>query len=145
MEGGHRRGEDVLSEMAALSIGGIAYLLFLWAVCLTPAVVAALKGHVVLFVAGFLTLGLVWVIACFRLAKPNSPWAHRFYDEEKMRRSRQRYPHVDPARSNRSLVVLAAVFFVFAFSIIGGFVTQRLVKNDEEVRAPARAAPPAAP
>jgi hypothetical protein len=131
--------------MAALSIGGIAYLLFLWAICLTPGVVAALKGHVALFVAGFLTLGFVWVIACFRLAKPNSPWAHRFYDEEKMRRSRQRYPHVDPARSSRSLVVLAVVFLAFAFGIVGGFVAQRLAKNDEEVREPARAALRAAP
>jgi hypothetical protein len=30
--------------------------------------------------------------AAFRLAKPGSPWARRFYDESKLERSRERFP-----------------------------------------------------
>jgi hypothetical protein len=132
---------------AALSFGDILYLILLWAICLTPAVVTALKGQVALFVAGFLTLGLVWVIACFRLAKPNSPWARRFYGEEKMRRSRQRYPEVDPSHRSRSLVVLAVGFALLVLPFVGGFVAGKLDQDDDrsDVREPARAAPPAAP
>ncbi|HYP55441.1 MAG TPA: hypothetical protein VEQ41_03970 [Solirubrobacterales bacterium] len=132
---------------AALSAGDVLYLILLWAICLSPAVVTALKGHVTLFVIGFLTLGLVWVIACFRLAKPNSPWARRFYGEEKMRRSRQRYPEIDPSQPNRSLVVLAVGFALLALPFMGGFVAGKLEQDDDgsEVREPARAAPPAAP
>ncbi|HEU5141848.1 MAG TPA: hypothetical protein VFU04_01700, partial [Solirubrobacterales bacterium] len=123
------------------------YLVLLWAACLSPAVVTVVKGHVALFVAGFLTLGLVWVIACFRLAKPNSAWARRFYDEEKMRRSRQRYPETDPSRPSRSLIALVVVFGLIALPFVGGFVAGKLGQDDDgsDVRAPARAAPPAAP
>lgn len=70
----------------------------LWALCLAPAVVTALKGHLALFVAGFLTIGAVWLIAALRLARPNSPWARRRYDEEKTQRSRERYPDVVAAQ-----------------------------------------------
>lgn len=132
---------------AALSIEGIFYLLVLWAICLSPAVVTALKGHVALFIAGFLTLGLVWVIACFRLAKPNSSWARRFYGEEKMRRSHQRYPEIDPSQPSRSLIVLTVSLGLIALPFVGGFVAGKLEQDDDrsDVRSPARAAPPAAP
>ena len=133
---------------AALSPGEVVYLVLLSAVCLSPVVVTALKGHVALFVAGFFTIGLVWLIACFRLAKPNSPWAGRFYGEEKMRRSRQRYPEIDPGQPSRSLIVLAVAFALLVFPFVGGFVAGKLEQDDDdrsEVREPARAAPPAAP
>ena len=112
--------------LAALSTPEILYLVVLWALCLAPAIATALKGHLALFVAGFLTIGAVWLIAAFRLARPSSPWARRWYDDEKMRRSRERYPTVDPSRQDRSVLVLAIVFGVFAAAFLAGFIAARL-------------------
>jgi len=81
-----------VSWIAAVSAWQLVVALVLWAVALTPAVVTVLKGHLALFVAGFLLLGLVWIIAAFRLARPNSFWARRFYGPEKLERSKLRYP-----------------------------------------------------
>jgi hypothetical protein len=61
-------------------------------VVVVPMVVTALKRQWLLFVAGWLALGLVWWIAAFRLARPDSWWAHRFYDDDKLARARRRYP-----------------------------------------------------
>ena len=46
--------------------------------------------------AGSLLLGFVWMIAAFRLARPNSYWARHFYSPEKLERSRARYPALVP-------------------------------------------------
>ncbi len=54
------------------------------------AVVAAMKGRWFLFVAGFIFSG-VWIVTSLRLAEPDSWWARRFYDEEKLLRSKRRY------------------------------------------------------
>jgi hypothetical protein len=115
-----------LAEVRALSAPEILYLIALWTLCLAPAVLTALKGHVALFLAGFLTIGVVWLIAAFRLAKPNSPWARRWYDTGKMRRSQERYPDVDPGQPDRSILALGIVFGVFAAAFVGGFVAARL-------------------
>jgi hypothetical protein len=56
-----------------------------------PLTVTALKGQWLLFAAGWLTVGLVWWIAALRLGRPDSWWARRFYDADKMRRARERY------------------------------------------------------
>jgi hypothetical protein len=56
-----------------------------------PAVVTLLKGNYPAFLLGLLTLGAVWMVAAFRLARPVSWWARRFYGEQKMRRARLRY------------------------------------------------------
>jgi hypothetical protein len=83
--------------MLAVSTGwAVVYGLGLFALCLTPAVITALKGQWVLFGAGFLFLGMVWVIAAFRLARPKSVWARRFYGPEKLARARARYPEAVP-------------------------------------------------
>jgi hypothetical protein len=50
-----------------------------------------MKGQWVLLIAGFVTVGFVWLIAACRLAKPGSYWARRFYGPEKLARSRARY------------------------------------------------------
>jgi hypothetical protein len=112
--------------LAALSAPEVLYLVALWALCLAPAVVTALKGRLALFVAGFLTVGVVWLIAALRLARPNSPWASRWYGERKMRRARERYPNVDPGDPDRSILVLAIVLGVFAAAFLGGFIFARL-------------------
>jgi hypothetical protein len=63
------------------------------------AVVAVLKGRVVLGVVGVF-VPLVAVVAAVRLARPTSPWARRWYrgDSHRGVRSRRRFP---PGRRNR--------------------------------------------
>jgi hypothetical protein len=112
----------VVSSVAAVSAGELVLLLVVWAVALMPAVVTALKGHLALFVAGFLLLGLVWLIAAFRLARPNSFWARRFYGPEKLERSQARYPDVDVSAPDRAGFVVAATFGVFGAIVLAGFV-----------------------
>lgn len=56
-----------------------------------PLIVTALKRHWLLFVAGWLTIGLVWWIASLRLARPDSWWARRFYGQDKLARAQRRY------------------------------------------------------
>jgi hypothetical protein len=66
------------------SVVGIAVLLGLDLGC---SVVAALKGKYVSAVVGVL-VPLVGIVAAIRLAKPESPWARRWYAEGSRRRSR---------------------------------------------------------
>jgi hypothetical protein len=61
-----------------------------------PLIVTALKRHWLLFVAGWLTIGLVWWIASLRLARPDSWWARRFYGPDKLARAQERYGLVQP-------------------------------------------------
>ncbi|HYQ79544.1 MAG TPA: hypothetical protein VEP91_10600 [Solirubrobacterales bacterium] len=79
--------------MLAVSTGvAIAYGIAIWGVLIVaPATITALKGQWLLFVAGWLTLGLVWWIAALRLARPGSWWARRFYDPGKLARAEARY------------------------------------------------------
>jgi hypothetical protein len=56
-----------------------------------PLTVTALKGQWLLFAAGWFTVGVVWWIAALRLGRPDSWWARRFYDAEKLRRAQERY------------------------------------------------------
>ncbi len=63
------------------------------------ALIACLKGRYGLAVAGFVVLlGIPAVIASMRLARVDSWWAKRFYDEDKLRRSAERYPGDNPDR-----------------------------------------------
>jgi Na+/proline symporter len=70
----------------------IVYGVALFAVLLIiPGTVTWLKGQRALLAAGLLAGGLVWWITAMRLARPDSWWADRFYDEAKLARSTQRY------------------------------------------------------
>lgn len=81
-----------MMNLFAVSTGvAIVYGVALWVVFLIPMTVTALKRHWILFAAGWLVIGSVWWIAAFRLARPDSWWARRFYDYEKLARARQRY------------------------------------------------------
>jgi len=62
----------------------------LWVIA--PASITWLKGHHLLFFAGWFAGGLVWIIMVFRLARPESWWAQRYYSPQKMRRALRRYP-----------------------------------------------------
>ena len=57
---------------------------------LIPSVICWLKGKRRLAIIGLFS---AWhVVAACRLAKPESWWARRFYDEAKLSESRARYP-----------------------------------------------------
>jgi hypothetical protein len=56
-----------------------------------PAGITWSKGQRAAFFLGFLLLGMVWVVAACRLARPSSPWARRFYGAKKMQRARDRF------------------------------------------------------
>lgn len=75
----------------------------LWLLALIPsAVITALKGRWLLFAVGWLTLGLPWIIGAVALAPPDSWWAGRLYDEEKLARA------TDPVRHPRPRLTLVA-------------------------------------
>lgn len=109
-----------------MSATQLLLLLVAWVAVLLPAVVTGLKGHVGLFVAGFLLVGVVWVIAALRLARPNSLWARRFYGPEKLGRSRARYRDVDPAASNPAVTVMAVSFGLLGTAFLFGVASTLL-------------------
>lgn len=79
--------------LTAVSTGGaVAYGISLWLIlAIAPATVTALKGQWMLLIAGFVTVGIVWMIAAFRLARPNSWWSRRLYGPDKAGRAQRRY------------------------------------------------------
>jgi hypothetical protein len=94
----------------------------IWVVIFLPGVITAAKGHIALFAAGWVVSGLVWPIAAWRLAKPNSPWAHRFYPHDKLHRSRRRYPDIDPSVPSRAGLAAAIGFGLFAAAFVAGLI-----------------------
>ena len=56
-----------------------------------PAGITWSKGQRAAFFLGFLFLGTIWMVAAFRLARPSSWWARRFYGPEKMERALNRF------------------------------------------------------
>lgn len=66
-------------------------LLVLVVVIGIPAGITLSKGKSAEFSLGWITLGLVWWFAIFRLAHPSSWWARHFYGLKKMQRAEKRY------------------------------------------------------
>lgn len=56
-----------------------------------PAGITWAKGQRAAFFLGFFLLGMVWVVAAGRLARPASWWARRFYGPEKLQRALDRF------------------------------------------------------
>jgi hypothetical protein len=108
-------------ENATVSGTEIAIVVVVWIVALAPAVVTALKGHLALFVAGTFVY-LVWPVAAFRLAKPNSVWARRYYGTEKLDESQARYPNISPTDPDRSKLALAIAGGLLAALFLGGLI-----------------------
>jgi hypothetical protein len=77
--------------MAGVELWQVLVGLGIWIAVLAPLVITTMKGQWVLLIAGFVTVGFVWLIAACRLAKPGSYWARRYYGPEKLARSRARY------------------------------------------------------
>lgn len=81
-----------MAPLAVSSGLAVAYAIGLYLLLgLIPLVVTALKGQWLLFVAGWLTVGLVWWIAALRLGRPDSWWARNVYGDEKLMRAERRY------------------------------------------------------
>jgi hypothetical protein len=80
-------------ELLGVSTGlAISYGIGLCVVLIVaPAAITALKGQWMLFVAGWLTVGIVWWIAALRLGQPRSWWARHRYGPDKLARARSRY------------------------------------------------------
>jgi hypothetical protein len=57
---------------------------------LVPAVITGLKGKQGMVTAGVF-LHPVWWVGAIRLARPDSYWARRFYDDAKRRRALERH------------------------------------------------------
>jgi hypothetical protein len=64
------------------------------AILMSPfAIVGCLKGRYALSIAGlFLLFGIPAILAATRLARADSWWAGRFYDERKLIETGHRYP-----------------------------------------------------
>ncbi|HWM63697.1 MAG TPA: hypothetical protein VNP96_06875 [Solirubrobacterales bacterium] len=56
-----------------------------------PATMTWSKGHRAAFFLGFIVMGMIWIVAACRLARPSSWWARRFYGQEKMQRALNRF------------------------------------------------------
>lgn len=75
-------GWAVIERLLALSI--------LIVVVGIPAGITWSKGQRAAFFLGFVLLGMIWIVAACRLARPSSWWARRFYGPAKMQRARHR-------------------------------------------------------
>ena len=65
-------------------------LLLIWA--LAALVICVLKKKIIMAIISLVIGGgVIQTIGALRLAKPESWWARRFYDEIKLQRSRERY------------------------------------------------------
>ncbi|HXR29720.1 MAG TPA: hypothetical protein VN752_01095 [Solirubrobacterales bacterium] len=81
-----------MALLATSTAVAVVYTVALFVVLIAaPLIVTALKRHWLLFVAGWLTIGVVWWIASLRLARPDSWWARRFYGRDKLTRAQRRY------------------------------------------------------
>lgn len=106
--------------MAYALLAGVLVLL------LAAGVVTALKGKWATLVVGLL-LGAVWFFGAIRLAKPNSFWARRFYDESKRERARR----VAPARRKLAIPALAASVLV-SVAVLGLLKAYRVPASSME-------------
>ena len=113
---------DMRNVTASVSATEVLVIVVVFGVTLGIAGITVAKGHVALFIAGLLLLGLVWLIAAPRLAKPNSPWAKRFDGSEKLERSRRRYPEIEPTQPSNAGLVAAICFGAIGATFLAGLV-----------------------
>lgn len=84
-----------LLPLVGSAVVDVAYGVGLWTILIVlPGTVTLMKGQNLLFAAGLLTVGVVWMIAALRLARPDSYWARKFYGPDKLARSERRYAQV---------------------------------------------------
>jgi hypothetical protein len=67
-------------------------LIFIWIIVSPFVIVGCLKGRYTLSIVGlFVLFGIPAILAGARLARRDSWWAKRFYDEEQLARAAHRY------------------------------------------------------
>lgn len=129
-------GDTAPVELLAVSTGvAIAYGIGLWVVLIIgPATATVLKGQWPLFDAGFTWAGLVWWVAAFRLARPESWWARHLYGPVKLVRAEARYPETlaeeegidgepDPPWVRIATALFLALCAVAAILALGGLLS----------------------
>lgn len=68
-------------------------LVFIWIIASPFVLVGCLKGRYTLSIVGlFVLFGIPAILAGTRLARQDSWWARRYYDEERLARAAHRYP-----------------------------------------------------
>jgi hypothetical protein len=77
--------------LALSTTAAVFYAAALWSLLVVPGAITVLKRQWGLFLLGFIFTSVVWIIASFRLARPDSPWSRRFYNDAKRERARARY------------------------------------------------------
>jgi hypothetical protein len=108
--------------VGALGVTEAVVIVVVLVVCFTPAAITVAKGHVALFFAGLLLPGPIWLIAEFRLAKPNSPWAKRYYGPDKLQRSKRRYPDIEVTSASRAGLAAAIGFGLLSAAVLAGAI-----------------------
>jgi hypothetical protein len=79
--------KEPLGDMGSVIYAAALFL----ALLVLPGVITLLKGQRAAFLVGVLSAGIVWTVVAFRLARPESYWAGRFYGPEKLARARARF------------------------------------------------------
>lgn len=68
-------------------------LIYIWIIASPFVIVGCLKGRYALSIVGlFVLFGIPAILAGARLARRDSWWAKRFYDDDQLARTVQRYP-----------------------------------------------------
>lgn len=91
--------ERLADREASLVLERLLVFVTVVGVITVPAGITWAKGQRVAFFLGFFLLGMVWVVAACRLARPESWWARRFYGPEKVQRAANRFDAGDLPRS----------------------------------------------
>jgi hypothetical protein len=93
-------------------------IFWMWLLGLLPAaVVAILKGRLLLFATGWLTFGITWFIAALPLAEEKSWWAQRFYGAARLARASDPLRHRRPARETAAWLG-AVVILLLAMGLV---------------------------
>jgi hypothetical protein len=84
---GGTKGPALAADTATMSP-----LVTLWVVLSPFAILGCLKGRYALSIVGMVVLfGIPTILTATRLARTDSWWARRFYDDERLREADERY------------------------------------------------------
>jgi hypothetical protein len=82
----------------ASTVGGDVVVALVVGLALGLAIINGLKGKT-RFALGGVIIHVLWIVGAILLAKPDSWWASRFYDADKLRLAQQRFPNSPAERT----------------------------------------------